>query len=90
MIIVSQDKKSIYNFNNVKSVDILNNEIFISDDILADTGVCVGSYETEKRAEEVLLDIVKRFEHCSHMFSRKSFITQNIMDYDFIYEMPKE
>lgn len=50
MIIVSQDKKSIYNFNNVKSVDILNNEIFISDDILADTGVCVGSYETKKKS----------------------------------------
>lgn len=58
MIIVSQDKKSIYNFRNVKSVDILNNEIFISDDILADTGVCIGSYETEKRAREVLRKII--------------------------------
>ena len=33
MIIVSQDKKSIYNFDNIKSIDIVENEIYITDDM---------------------------------------------------------
>ena len=46
MIIVSQDRKSIYNFDNVKSIDILGNEIYITDDILADEGACIAKYMT--------------------------------------------
>ena len=58
MIIVSQDKKSIYNFNNIKSVDIVENEIYITDDILMDEGARIGEYATEERAKEVLQEIV--------------------------------
>ena len=58
MIIVSQDKKSIYNFDNIKSVDIVENEIYITDDILMDEGAKIGEYATEERAKEVLQEIV--------------------------------
>ena len=58
MIIVSQDKKSIYNFDNIKSIDIVKNEIYITDDILMDEGARIGEYETEQRAKEVLQEIV--------------------------------
>lgn len=57
MIIVSQDKKSIYNFDNIKLIDVLENEIYITDDILSDAGACIGEYETEERAKEVLEQI---------------------------------
>lgn len=58
MIIVSQDKKSIYNFDNIKSIDIVENEIYITDDILMDEGARIGEYATEERAKEVLQEIV--------------------------------
>ena len=81
MIIVSQDKKSIYNFNNVKSIDIVRNEIYITDDILADSGVCIAKYATEERAKEVLREIINAYK-----FNRKEAIGQ----VQTIYEMPKE
>ena len=65
MIIVSQDKKSIYNFDNAKSIDILENEIYITDNILADEGTLIGVYETEERAQEVLEEIIKNIQHKS-------------------------
>lgn len=58
MIIVSQDKKSIYNFGNVKTIDVLGNEIFIADNILANRGILIGKYKTEDRAKEVLSEIM--------------------------------
>ena len=61
MIIISQDKKSIYNFNNVKSIDRLENEIYITDDILSDEGACIGIYDTEERAQKVLNDIANEY-----------------------------
>ena len=61
MIIVSQNKNSIYNFENVKSIDIVGNEIFITDDILADRGTLIAEYKTEERAKEVLNEIIKRY-----------------------------
>lgn len=61
MIIVSQDKKSIYNFDNIKLIDVLENEIYITDDILSDAGACIGEYETEERAKEVLQEIITAY-----------------------------
>lgn len=65
MIIVSQDKKSIYNFDNIKSIDIVKNEVFITDDILADdiladAGTRIAKYTTEERAKEVLQEIIEK------------------------------
>ena len=99
MIIVSQDKRSIYNFNNVKSIDIVRNEIYITDDILADSGACIAKYTTEERAKEVLQEVIKRkalFElfktapkggrEQTEMLEK---FAQNNIIFD-TYEMPKE
>ena len=75
MIIVSQDKKSIYNFDNIKSIDIVKNEIYITDDILMDEEARIGEYNTEERAKEVLEDIVNKY---------------SITPLAMIYKMPKE
>ena len=61
MLIVSQDRNSIYNFNNVKSIGVLENEIYITDNILKNKGVRIGYYKTEKRAQEVLQEILNRY-----------------------------
>ena len=62
MIVISQDKKRIYNFDNIKLIEVLNNDIFIIDDILAVEGPFLGTYESEERAEEILRDIVHWYD----------------------------
>ena len=85
MIIVSQNKKNIYNFDNVKSIDILSNEIYISDDILSDMGTCIAYYETEERAKEVLQEIVNAIECWEDLKVGMPHGTPS-----FKYELPKE
>ena len=85
MIIVSQNRKSIYNFDNVKSIDILGNEIYIADDILADGGACIAEYATETRAKEVLQEIIERYTNWNNFVCGQptGFCSPK-------YEMPKE
>lgn len=95
MIIVSQNKRNIYNFDNVKSIDIVNNEIYISDDILSDMGTCIANYETEERAKEVLQEIYKvksDFELIKNTRDniQRDLIVGNKQDFFDVYEMPKE
>lgn len=85
MIIVSQDKKSIYNFDNIKSIDIVENEIYITDDILMDEGARIGEYDTEKRAKEVLEEISERLENWENL---KAGQPTGVCSYRYI--MPKE
>lgn len=89
MIVVSQNKKSIYNFDNVKSIDILGNEIYISDDILSDMGACIANYETEERAKEVLKEIIKKYRDVTVVCDINN---KKYEKYDLpkVYEMPKE
>lgn len=90
MIIVSQNKKNIYNFDNVKSIDILWNEIYISDDILSDMGTCIANYETEERAKEILQEIIiairgKNMVQISNGEMKEVYPIKND-----VYEMPEE
>lgn len=90
MIIVSQDRKSIYNFENIKSIDIVDNEIYLTDDILADRGTRIGQYETEERAKEVLQEILERY----NVLKKNTTYAQGDSGFTFnghyYYEMPKE
>ncbi|MBQ2349654.1 MAG: hypothetical protein II393_00015 [Cytophagales bacterium] len=91
MIIVSQNKRNIYNFDNVKSIDIVNNGIYISDDILSDMGTCIANYETEERAKGVLQEIIKVYK----FYNGKTYYVEDrnnlLGDYENgVYEMPIE
>ena len=88
MIIVSQDKNSIYNFDNAKSIDILENEIYITDNILADEGTLIGEYETEERAQEVLEEIIENIQGRSLLEMNTDGVTSEVTG--GIYRMPKE
>lgn len=63
MIIVSQDKDVIINFNNVGSIwinnplDNDNGEFSI--EVSADMDECLGYYKTEERAKEVLQELIE-------------------------------
>ena len=88
MIIVSQNKESIYNFNNIKSIDVIKNEIYLTDDIISDCGTKIAEYKTEERAKEVLKEICLNYEKWKNL----EVFNGNI-EIDFsrpVYEMPKE
>ena len=90
MIIVSQNKKSIYNFDNVKLIDIVENKIYISDDILSDMGTCIANYETKERAKEVLQEIIKVYK----FYKGKSYTIGDEKEllgkYEYgVYQMPE-
>ena len=80
MIIVSQDKDVIVNFDNVENIWI-NNPLENNEgkfEIRAESyssNMLIGEYETEKRAKEVLIDIVENY---------------NITPLAMVYKMPKE
>lgn len=88
MIIVSQDKKSIYNFDNVKSIDRLRNEIYITDEILADEGASIAKYNTEERAKEVLEEIIDSLQNKNLVEINSEGITSKIAG--ALYRMPQE
>lgn len=94
MIILSQNKMMLINFDNISGIVIRQNK---QDNMWQlqckaneENKRILGKYKTEERAKEVLKTISCRYEHSLHLLSSKSLSTQNIMDYDFIYEMPEK
>ena len=96
MVIVNQDKSGVYNFDNIKSIDVLENEVNITDDILSNKGIVIGKYETEERAKEVLQEIVKKYSSYLQLNGGPALIQgqmdvqPNIFNIPKIYEMPEK
>lgn len=77
MIIVSQDKMEIFNFNEIFRlyIDNWSNEEFATEpncfcikaEKSSDNMICafLGEYKTEERAKEVLQEIIKTYEDCN-------------------------
>lgn len=84
MIIVNQEKNSIYNFDNAKSVDAIDSGIYITDDILSDKGTRIAEYRTEKRAKEVLQEIISKYRQWNTDANKAVTVIPKV------YEMPKE
>lgn len=93
MIIVSRDKKSIHNFDNILNIQIekIDNtyKLIIYDEI--NDGSSLGEYRTEKRAKEVLQEIQERYEHTQYLkcFNKTNDLYE-VGIKDFAYEMPEE
>ena len=94
MIIVSQDKNSIINFDKTQRIWIDDNVLDKKNttfEIYAD-GETLGEYATEERAKEVLEEITqyyKKFEYCRQITigQRQDDTRKNELG---VYEMPKE
>lgn len=94
MIIVSQDKAEVINFNNIVrlSADVNTNGEFLIEvhNFCDDFETVIGFYETEERAKEVLQKIIEFYEWCEY---KKVIQNINIMagtNYkDFVFEMPE-
>lgn len=82
MIIVSQEKDKIFNFNNLTQVYITTDEEETEYEIRCETVDSLydtlGAYKTEERAKEVLQEIVKIFTNEEFFHIRKS--TLNNLD----------
>lgn len=89
MLILSQDKNVIINFNKALSIWIenpLNNDNSkFSIEVSADIDENLGYYDTEERAKEVLQEIIKVYKE-----SGKKQIDDFIIETNVVYEMPEK
>lgn len=90
MIIVSQDKKRIVNFDNLTQVYIThceedNTGYFIRFETVDSLYEDLGEYATEERAKEVLQEIIERYTNWNNFVCGQptGFCSPK-------YEMPKE
>lgn len=95
MIIVSQDKELILNFENIDAIEIenpLENDEGLFQ-ILAittsDNEYTLGKYKTEKRAKEVLQEIMKKYLDIKCFYNSKYEVMQAI-EQPKVFEMPVE
>lgn len=89
MLIVSQEKH-LLNYNNVIEIcKTFGNEKDVS--IIATTinndDIVLGEYDTEKRADEVLEEIVEQYENEKECQCDRGYLP---MFDNFTYRMPKE
>lgn len=86
MIILSQDKKEIINFDNVNLIRVQDDGSIVTYDNTYNiqTGVSdsLGKYKTEERAKEILRDIVEMY--------RKQANKYHLFDINNVYEMPEK
>ena len=104
MIIVSQDKKSTVNYENIEVLGIgnplenNNGKFAIIANAITDNQYILAEYKTEERAKEVLQEIIttyqnfKMYESCTDI-SGQAGILRALKESNkdlFVYEMPKE
>lgn len=85
MIIVSQDKSEIINFD--RTFNIFIEKINENDYEINADGECIGDYKTEERAKEVLKEILEAYKNCNYYSLSQMGEGFVINDY---YEMPEE
>lgn len=95
MIIVSQDKDLIVNFNNITAIGIAQNNDKEIDSITTDgEEQYLGAYKTEERAKEVLEEIINVYKGTEAF----KVVSGRILDSTgavainkgFVYEMPED
>lgn len=97
MIIISQDKKAIHNFDNIISIQVEEEsngkyKIIVYDAINDNTSL--GDYKTEERAKEVLNEISIAYANMELIKIPKIEIQQKITSTELLknicYKMPEE
>ena len=98
MIIISQDKTEIFNFEEIFRlyVDNWSNEEFATEpncfcikaEKSSDNMICafLGEYKTEERAKEVLQEIISKYK--TTLYNSKT--NETVVNIPKVFEMPKE
>ena len=87
MIIVSQDKEKIVNFDNVNMILVREKKIISFDNTFdsgTDDGDLIGIYETKERAKEVLREIVEEYMDSNNSYGSQGYVKNKT------FYMPKE
>lgn len=92
MIIISQDKTMILNFEYIETIEIENplenndGKFKILCDTTSDNQYTIAEYKTEERAKEVLQRIVETYEYCnaSAVSTGYGYVKNRV------YEMPED
>lgn len=69
MLIISQNKNRIINFDNITDINIefINSDYKLRASFVGEVGSFnIGNYETEERAKEILQDIIKVYKRTKH------------------------
>ena len=91
MIIVSQDKETIINFENITRISIIPpQEEGYKYSIAINNCLDLGYYKTEERAKEILKEMVRKYELGTNKIKIKNSRGAEIVERKIIYEMPKE
>lgn len=95
MIIISQNKENIINFEKVNIINIyqLNKKqigAWFSCNEEENNNVLLGEYATEERAKEVLQEIIKTYIESKEVQEATSMFGFSILPSNTYYEMPKE
>lgn len=100
MIIISQDKDGIINFDNINEIRTTKTgKILLFDNTYRSQDDCsdvLGKYKTEERAKEVLQEIAQTYssylklEGGPAILQGQIDIQPNIFNIPKVYEMPKE
>lgn len=95
MVIVSQDKELILNFENIDAIEI-GNPLEYDDGLFqilafttSDSEFTLGKYKTEERAKEVLQEIMKKYLEIKCFYNSKYEVMQAI-EQPKVFEMPVE
>lgn len=87
MIIISQGKDGLVNFDIIESIWICaDEEERFTIDATADTNSTLGTYSTEERAKEVLQEIINAYLDCNEQNHLAEFAYVK----NKVFEMPEE
>ncbi len=89
MIIVSQDKDVIINFDNIANLVVIENNIVSICNVEETTGITIAEYKNEERAKEILQEIVGLYRRCQQVIGERGGVA-NFIYPPKVYEMPKE
>ena len=87
MIIVNQREDIIINFTNVMSIYVKEKDVQVLMNCIEDA-LILGKYATEKRAKEVLEEIIEKMQNKNFIDMTAEGITTEVSD--GIYRMPEE
>lgn len=96
MILVSQNKEKIINFERITEVIVSDKDICVRDNFEVQKGLIIATYESEERAKEVLQEIIKRYssylklEGGPAILQGQMDMQPNIFNIPKVFEMPKE
>ena len=90
MVIISQDKTMILNFENIETIEIRNplenndGKFKILCDTTSDNQYTIAGYEKEERAKEVLQEIISKYKIT--LYNSKT--NETVVNVPKVYEMP--